>query len=98
MELSCVLPACYPVEPPTQVAVREGQQPARRRREENRQVLTRAAADDLQTRLGRHLDGHCPPGEQRLFEAVRWLQSNAAASFVSVAVPPGKDSQVRTVC
>ena len=93
IELYCALPATYPIQPP-QFAVRgaehehhQQQLPPGLACGRPRPVLSRAAADELQRRLALHIDAHCPAGEGRLFEAIRWLQENAAASFAWTAQP-----------
>lgn len=83
IELYCALPATYPAQEP-QLAVREAAAVAvsSSLQTGSRPCLSRAAADELQRALARHVEAHCPLGEQgRLFEAIRWLQENAAASF-----------------
>lgn len=87
IELYCALPATYPIQPP-QFAVRGAEHEHHQLPPGGpRSVLSRAAADDLQRRLALHVDAHCPAGEGRLFEAIRWLQENAAASFAWTAQP-----------
>jgi len=89
IELSCCIAPDYPNKVPI-LSLREGRRLGGSsgyhqdncNDEHNQSAeLSRAAADKLQLGLMRHLNTHSPPGEQHLFEAIRWLQENAASSF-----------------